>query len=61
MLESTPSMNSTDARAEAIREAALALSGAAEREAFIGAECGDDLALSARREELKHQPQQQKP
>ena len=41
-------MTPTDTRAEAIFQAALALSGHAEREALIGAECGDDLALEMR-------------
>jgi serine/threonine protein kinase len=41
-------MNPTDARAEAIFQAAVLLSGDAEREALIGAECRDDLALEMR-------------
>ncbi len=41
-------MNPNDARVEAIFHAALDLSDHAERDAFIGRECADDIALEAR-------------
>jgi serine/threonine protein kinase len=41
-------MNRTDARAEALFRAALAISGGGDRDGLIAAECGDDLALEMR-------------